>query len=45
LVYGIVVLVAVLGITLLLALRIRRLVPKQLLQTNNEAAIVYVTIR
>jgi len=44
LVYGIVILVAVLGITLLLAMRIRRLVPKQLLQTNNEAAVVYVTI-
>ena len=44
LVYGIVILVAVLGITLLLVYLIRRSVPKHLLQTNNEAAIVYVTI-
>jgi len=42
--YGIVILLTVLGITLWVATRIRRTVPKQLLQTNNEAAIVYVTI-
>jgi hypothetical protein len=44
LVYMFVILVTVLGITLLFATRIRRSVPKHVLQTNNEAAIVYVTI-
>jgi hypothetical protein len=44
LVYGVLILVIVLGITLGVATRIRRMFPKQLLQTNNEAAVVYVAI-
>ena len=37
-------LVPVLGITLLLAARIRRSVPRELLRTNNDAAVTYLTI-
>ena len=44
LVYMFVILVAAVGITLLVAIRIRRSVPKHVLQTNNEAAAVYVAI-
>ena len=44
LVYMFVILVAAVGITLLAAFRIRRSVPKHVLQTNNEAAAVYVAI-
>jgi len=44
LVYMFVILVAAVGITLLSAAKIRRSVPKQLLQTNNEAAVVYMAI-
>lgn len=44
LLYMFVILVAVLGLTLFLATRVRRSVPKHLLESNNEAAIVYVTI-
>ena len=44
LVYMFVILVAAVGITLLAAIRIRRSVPTHVLQTNNEAAVVYVTI-
>ena len=44
LVYMFVILGAVLGMTLFLATRIRRKVPKHLLQTNNDAAVIYVTI-
>lgn len=38
------ILVAILGITLFFAMRIRRSVPKHVLQGNNEAAVVYMTI-
>ena len=44
LVYMFIILVAAVAITLFVATRIRRSFPKHLLQTNNEAAVVYMTL-